>query len=77
LHRLNNSHGRAIDLITNVYELDESYPESIRTQSRSSIEKEAEASYIDCTTYENRTIAQSEDSHMRNIMEENESEIKE
>ena len=72
-YRLDNSHGRPIDLTANEYELDESYPGSIRSQSRSSSEKEREASYIDCTTYENHTIAQSEDSHV----EMNESEKKE
>ena len=73
-YRLDNSHGRPIDSIANEYELDDSnYFGSIRSQSRSSSEKEREASYIDCTTYESRTIAQSEDCHM----EINESEKKE
>ena len=72
-YRLNYSHGRPVDLIVNEYELDESYPGSIRSPSRSSIEKETEASYIDCTVYENPTIAQSEAGHM----EEDESEKEE
>ena len=75
-YRLDNSHGRPIDSIANEYELDDSnYFGSVRSQSRSSSEKEREASYIDCTTYERHTIAhdQSEDCHM----EMNESEKKE
>ena len=74
MYRLNNSHGRPIDLIVNEYELDESYPGSIRSQSRFSIEKETEANDIDCTVYENdHTSTQSEASDM----EENESEKRE
>ena len=73
MYRINNSRGRPIDLIVNEYELDESYPGSIRSQSRSSIEKETEASGIDCTVYENRTNTQTEASDM----EEDESEKKE
>ena len=73
-YRLDTSHGRPIDSIANEYELDDSnYFGSIRSQSRSSTEKEREASYVDCTTYESRTTAQSEDYHM----EMNESEKKE
>ena len=54
-YRLDNSHGRPIDSIANEYELDDS--NYFGSQSRSSSEKEREASYIDCTTYESRTIA--------------------
>ena len=71
-NRSNNSRGRPIHITVNEYELDESYPGSIRSQSRSSIEKETEASYIDCTVYENPTIDQSEPGHM----EEDENEKK-
>lgn len=73
LHRFIHHHDRPI--IVNEYELDESYPGSIRSQSRSSIEKETEANELECTIYDNRISTESEVGGTS--QEENECEKKE
>ena len=73
LHRFIHHHDRPI--IVNEYELDESYSGSIRSPSRSSIEKETEADDLEFTIYENRLSTESEVGGTSE--EENESEKKE
>ena len=57
-YRINSYCERPI--ITNEYELQESYPGSIRSQSISSIVKETIPDYSECTIYDNHSCTQSD-----------------